>query len=359
MNVVENASQPNKKLEYIHRTVVTSTSVTGAGRNRCALARASGLSYPSLWKAYLSPMLGVILVNDLSLTLGKFFVGLSLALGTLKTPKDVSAGLVWQVRGTWQVEGKSALLRDGDAIEPSSLLQAGGDPSQAHSIVILLPDGQHTHYECFREADCVRGFRVPALNRKPAALEVDILARFRAVMDRRHAESSDANAAEASRQISRDEAVAVLDPDHRVRLAGLLAALPPARYTCDLRPLDPANKQQLHLAIDKTESSMELTLPAPGLYVATITDAMSTPRVELFLAAISPQQSAAYASFPQTKAVIAKWNSEYFGWPVHDILRAYLESVSQTAHHPSSKLAHSPASAHAAISEDGRPSGER
>lgn len=272
-----------------------------------------------------------VMLNDLSVTFGKLLVGLSLALGTLKQPKDAAAGLAWQVRGTWQVEGHNALLRDGDAVQPSSLLEVGGDPSKEHSIVILLPDGQYTHYECFREADCVRGFRVPALNRQPAAFELDILARVRSVMDRRHADASDANPAERSRQVSRDEAVAVLDSARRVRVAGLLASLPPGHYSCDLRPLDPAYQPQLHLAVEKTESSIELTLPASGLYVATITDAMSTPRVELFLAAVTPQQSAAFVSFPQAKAVIAKWNAEYFGWPVHDILRAYLESVSQSA----------------------------
>jgi hypothetical protein len=271
-----------------------------------------------------------VMLKDLSVTFGKLLVGVSLALGTLKQPKDAAAGLAWQVRGSWQVEGHNALLRDGDAVQPSSLLEVGGDPSKEHSIVILLPDGQYTHYECFREADCVRGFRVPALNRKPAPFELDILARVRSVMDR-HAKASDATAADRSRQVSRDEAVAVLDSARRVRVAGLLASLPPGHYSCDVRPLDPAY-QPFHTAVDKTENSIELTLPASGLYVATITDAMSTPRVELFFAAVTPEQSAGFASFPQAKVTIAKWNAEYFGWPVHDILRAYLESVSQSAH---------------------------
>lgn len=267
-------------------------------------------------------------VNQFSITLGNFLVALSLALGTPTPPKDANAGVVWQVRGTWQVAGSNALLRDGDSIQPSALLDTGGDPSKAHSIVILQPDGQHTFYECFQEADCIRGFRVPALNRNPTALEADILARFRFVMDRRRATASSAHAADGSPQVSRDEAVAVLDPASRVRVAGLVAALPPGRYSCDLRPLSPAYQPQ-HISLDKTESALELTLPAPGLYVATITDAASTPRVELFLAAATQQQSAAFASFPQVKAVVAKWNSTYFGWPVHDILRAYLESVGQ------------------------------
>jgi hypothetical protein len=128
--------------------------------------------------------------------------------------------------------------------------------------------------------------------------------------------------------------VAVLDSASRVRVTGLLAALSPGHYSCNLNPLDPMY-QSFQLPIDKNEASLELKLPASGLYVATITDSMSTPRVELFLAAINPQQAGAYASFPQAKQVIAKWNREYFGWPVHDILRAYLESVSQSAHQAS------------------------
>jgi hypothetical protein len=258
------------------------------------------------------------------------------------------------------VAGNSAPLRDGDPIQPSSLLEAGGDPSQAHSIVILLPDGQHTFYECVREADCVRGFRVPALNRKPAALEVDILDRFRSVMNRRHVEQSGPIAVERSGEVARDEAVAALDSAGHVRITGrLLASLPTGRYSYNLRPLDPAYQPQIHMALDKTENAIELTVPASGLYVATITDAMNTPRIELFLAAISPQQRAAFASFPQAKQVIAKWNSEYFGWPVHDILRAYLESLSQSAHHASREVTHPPGPAHAAIPAGGRASGER
>jgi hypothetical protein len=243
--------------------------------------------------------------------------------------ETANAGIAWRVQGTWQVGGKGAPIRAGDAIQPASLLQpdAAGD----HSVTILLPDGQRVLYECFTVADCARGFRVPSLISKPDAFAVQMLARIRTVLSRRDQGVSNGHTAEATTQPSRDEAVAVLEAANRVHVAGLLAQLPTGRYAYELHPLNHAYPPQFRLGLEKTAPSVELSLPASGLYEVTITDALDTPRIDLFLAAIKPAQSADFASFQHAKAVMAKWNGDYAGWPIHDFLRAYLEFLMQSA----------------------------
>jgi hypothetical protein len=243
--------------------------------------------------------------------------------------EKAGAGVAWLVQGTWSVEGRGALIRVGDAILPASLLQPG-DTAVDHSVTILLPDGQHLLYECFTVADCARGFRVPSLISQPDAFAVQMLARIRATLSSRQNDISNAHRSEGAPQTSRDEAVAVLDAANRVHVAGLLAQLPNGRYTYELHPLNHACPPQFHLGLEKTAPSVDLSLPASGLYEVTITDALDTPRIDLFLAAISPAQSADFASFQHAKAVMAKWNSDYAGWPIHDFLRAYLESLLQS-----------------------------
>jgi hypothetical protein len=63
-----------------------------------------------------------------------------------------------------------------------------------------------------------------------------------------------------------------------------------------------------------------------GLYEITITDALNTPRIDLFFAAIQPFQS-----FPQARATMEKWNADSAGWPIDDLLRAYLASLVENA----------------------------
>jgi hypothetical protein len=243
--------------------------------------------------------------------------------------ETASAGIAWRVQGTWQAGGKGVPIRAGDAIQPASLLQpdAAGD----HSITIFLPDGQRVLYECFTVADCARGFRVPSLISKPDAFAVQMLAGIRTALSRRYQGASNGHNAEATTQTSRDEAVAMLEVANRVHVAGLLVQLPNGRYTYDLRPLNHAYPPQFRLVMEKTAPSVYLSLPASGLYDITITDAFDTPRIDLFLAAITPAQSADFASFQHAKAVMAKWNSDNAGWPIHDFLRAYLESLMQSA----------------------------
>jgi hypothetical protein len=239
--------------------------------------------------------------------------------------KNASAGLAWQIQGVWQIAGKGAPIRSGDAIEPASLLQPE-DSAGNHSITILLPDGQRLLYECFTVVDCARGFRVPSLIRKPDPFALDMLARIGTVLSNKRDAPNERHPAHGT-PTSRQQAVAVLTAANRVHVAGLVADLPRGHYTYDLRALNPARPPQLHLALEKTAPSIELALPAPGLYNITITDALNAPRVDLLLAAIRPGQSAHFQSFQRARATMEAWNDDYAGWPIDDFLRAYLESL--------------------------------
>jgi hypothetical protein len=243
-----------------------------------------------------------------------------------------SAGLAWHVRGTWQVAGKRAPVRAGDAIEPASLLQPD-ETADEHSITILLPDGQRILYECFTATDCARGFRVPSLIGRPDPFALDMFARIGATLSSSHDAALNERGAQHAPQTTRQEAVAVLDASHCVQVGGLLADLPSGHYTYDLRPRNRDYPPQYGLILHKTAPSIELALPASGLYDITITDALNTPRIDLFLTAIRPSQSADIQSFRHARAMMERWNEDYAGWPIDDFLRAYLESLVDSPNH--------------------------
>jgi hypothetical protein len=246
--------------------------------------------------------------------------------------KKASAGLAWHVLGTWQIAGKRTPVRAGDAIEPASLLQPD-ETTDGHSITILLPDGQRILYECFTATDCARGFRVPSLIRRPDPFALDMLARIGAILSNSHSAALNERRAQHAPQTARQEAVAVLDASHCVRIGGLIADLPNGRYTYDLRPRNRDYPPQFRLTLDKTAPSIELALPGTGIYDITITDALNTPRIDLFLTTIRPSQSADILSFRHARALMERWNDDYTGWPIDDFLRAYLESLVQSANH--------------------------
>jgi hypothetical protein len=236
-------------------------------------------------------------------------------------------GVAWHVKGTWQVKGKEAPIHTGDAVQPGSLLQP--DPVAAqHTLIVLLPDGQRIMYECFTVDDCARGFRVPSLYRNPEPFAIDMLARIRAALIRGDRGFSAASGIHPPLGFPRDEILAVLGPENQVHVEGLAAKLPNGRFTCDIRPFDPARANQLHLVLEKTAPFITLPLPSTGLYVVTIDDDRNTPRMQLFLAAISPAQEASFKkSFHDAKELMQKWNDDFYGWPTHDFQWAYLESL--------------------------------
>jgi hypothetical protein len=242
--------------------------------------------------------------------------------------KTAAAGLAWHVVGTWQIAGKGAPVRVGDAIQPASLLEPD-ETAGGHSITILLPDGQRILYECFTAADCARGFRVPSLVRRPDPFALDMLARIGAILSSR----PDPVPNDRRPQIARQEAVAVLDPSNRIHVGGLIAELPNGPYTYDMRPSSHEYPPQFRLTLQKTTHSIEIALPRSGLYDITITDAQNAPRVDLLIRAIKPARSADFQLFRRARATMEAWNDDYAGWPIDDFLRAYLESLSQSARH--------------------------
>jgi hypothetical protein len=246
--------------------------------------------------------------------------------------KKGGAGLAWHVLGKWQVAGKRAPVRAGDAIEPASLLQPD-ETAANHSITILLPDGQRILYECFTAADCARGFRVPSLIRRPDPFALDMFARIGAILSSSRDAALNERRAQHAPQTTRQEAMAVLDASHCVHVGGLIADLPDGRYTYDLRPRNRDYPPQFRLTLQKAAPSIGLALPASGIYDITITDALNTPRIDLFLAAIRPSQSAHNQSFRHARAMMERWNDDYAGWPIDDFLRAYLESLVESAEH--------------------------
>jgi hypothetical protein len=238
---------------------------------------------------------------------------------------EASPGVAWEVRGPWQADGRTAPILTGDAVQPGSLLQPA-EGTANDSITVLLPDGQPILYECFTAEDCARGFRVPSLYRKPEPLAVNMLARIRAVLVRGQVDLSTGR--QRKPRLPRDEVMAVLGPDNRVDIAGLAAKLSNGSYTYYLRPLDRAYPRQFQLALKKTAPSISIALPSAGVYFVTITDALNTQRIDLFIAAVKPAQAPSLMkSFRDAQALIKQWNEDYQSWPVHDFQRAYLASI--------------------------------
>src|SRR5689334_18747702 len=118
---------------------------------------------------------------------------LAVALPLHAAGSDTS-GIAWRVKGIWHAAGNDLPIESGDAIQPASLLTPGGDFG-SHSITVLLPDGQRVLYECFAAADCARGFRVPALTRRPEPFALHMMARVRAALVANRNQKEDSSAA--------------------------------------------------------------------------------------------------------------------------------------------------------------------
>jgi Chitobiase/beta-hexosaminidase C-terminal domain len=273
---------------------------------------------PSSFRYRASRRLGLIALGSISLAV--------FPLLHAQTASQPILGMAWQVRGQWQMAGKSQMLRSGDAIPPGALLQPGNDAG-SHSIRVYLPDGQHVLYACYAAADCARGFRVPLLYRRPEPFAVNMLARVRAVMARDD-HAPDASKPDPQRRLPRDEVVAELGPGNQVQVAGLAASLPNGAYTYDLRPIEAAIPGEFHRPLDKTASSISLTLPGAGLFDLRITDNRNVPRIDLFIAAVTAAGSARIAKpFQRASSLLGDWNIDYQGWPIHDFQWAFLQSL--------------------------------
>ena len=239
-----------------------------------------------------------------------------------RDPQPRPVGIAWRVLGNWKVEGGATLLA-GDPIQPGSLLRPVSG-SKDHSITLLLPDGQRVFYECFLAADCAHSFRVPSLYRKPDPLAIDLVARASAVLAPQGRSTSEYHES----RLARDEQLAPLSPGNFLELKGLAASLPNVPFTYDLRPLDPNTHPEVAQKLTRNSGAIQLTVPSPGLYDVTISDAQSRPRMQVLVAALAPAEAARWSKpFNDAKAMLKQWNEENQGWPIHDIQRAYLQAV--------------------------------
>jgi hypothetical protein len=252
--------------------------------------------------------------------IGIYLAAASSGQGTTKTP----IGLAWQVKGLWHVDGQTQPVESGDAIIPGSLLRPELE-SAGHSITILLPDGQRVLYECFFHSDCARGFRIPKLYRKPDPLAIEMLWRIHAALMKKGQRSVAMPTSQMP--LPRDEEVTVLDEHNLAEVFGLVAALPDGSYRYRLRAIGRVNARPIQKEFIKNKASIALEMPSPGLYDVQITDRLNTPRIDLVVAAVTPDNHDIDASFRDAKALLEDWNREFQGWPIHDFQRAYLEAL--------------------------------
>lgn len=235
----------------------------------------------------------------------------------------MASGIAWNVQGEWHTLGVGPALRTGDPIWPDSLLEPAPSAS-AHSIDVLLPDGQSILYQCFTPNDCARGFRVPALFRTPDPFAMPMLARIRAVLlTNRNASPAIDNA-----QTVRDETVTALEPDHRIEIRGLAARLSGGEYFGDLKSFDGRYPRQSRIPLQKSGPALSLAVPGPGLYFLEITDSRNWPRINFMIAVEPTSESSVAKDFQKEHALMATWaHRDFFGWPIHDFQRAYLEAL--------------------------------
>jgi Chitobiase/beta-hexosaminidase C-terminal domain len=260
--------------------------------------------------------LGLVLVFVLVF----FLAGVVLcAQGSIRT----APGIAWNVRGVWLAEGWRMPIRSGDPIVPGSLLEPGAKEA-AHSITILLPDGQRILYECFTAIDCARGFRVPKLYRNPEPFAVGMLARIQAVLARQDREPK----IDRAPHLASDEVVAELDANNRVVFGGLSASLSDGDYNGDLQSLSSESVRRLSVPLHKNGDSATLQLPGPGLYELIVSDSITGPRINVLLAAVRRGQgSASIKNFQDARKMMQDWDEYYQGWPIHDFQRAYLQAL--------------------------------
>ena len=241
-----------------------------------------------------------------------------------QAPVNDSLGIAWKVKGTWHLKGSRQSVLAGDPIPAGGLLQPTVENS-AHSITVLLPDGQVILNECFTATDCARGFQVPALFRQPNPFAEDMLARIRAALVRDRGQASKCAANQA--HVAKEEVVSVLGPGNRIEVGGLASRLPNGEYVGDLVSVDQRYPRRSGISLQKSGPAIELVVPGPGLYLVTISDSRKWPRIQAMIAAVKGSDSSIVNAFHEQHVLLEKWIGEFFGWPMHDFQRAFLQSL--------------------------------
>ena len=245
---------------------------------------------------------------------------------------DSFTGMVWETHGEWHLNGSPAALRLGEAVPSGGLITAEATDG-AQSIVILLPDGQRLPGECYDATLCAQGFRVPAIPVAPAPAVWKMFVGVRNVLlllpPTAHLPfpPSVGRAALAANV----EIVTPIDPSGNISIVSALSVLPAGRYTLtvtdDSAPslASPAVTQPLEWTTPRGTASVRI--PKPGIYRIRITDASSVQRMQIeVLVTTTALFSVESGGLKQARETVLDWGKNHPGWPLHDFLRAYLQS---------------------------------
>jgi hypothetical protein len=241
-----------------------------------------------------------------------------------------ATGMVWEKHGNWHLNGSPNALRLGEAIPPGGLVTADVE-GPAHSIVILLPDGQRMLCECYEAKTCSQGFRVPAITPQPPLAVWDMFVGVRNVLLLRPASAETAFPTPAGREAMaiNVEMVAAVSPQGEISIASALRVLPSGQYGLrvatdgqttaatapTVQPLDWSAAQKV----------AQVRVGGPGLYRIRVSDQTYVPRFEIEVLATPPASLGAETDgLKMARETILKWTHE--GWPLHGFLRVYLES---------------------------------
>jgi hypothetical protein len=247
------------------------------------------------------------------------------------TPDSGFSGMVWERYGDWHLNGSSAMLRLGEAIPPGGLVTAGAGTG-AHSIVILLPDGQRMLCECYDGQTCSQGFRVPAITPRPDPVVWSMFVAVRNVLLLRYATVEVAYPLASGRaaMAANVEMVAAISPQGEMSIAPALRLLPSGQDSLTVTNSgQPAAIQPLNWSAG--QKLAQVRVGAPGLYRILVSDETNVPRIQVEVLATAPDSLATEtARLKQLRETIMQWNHAHGGWDLHTFLRVYLESRAAT-----------------------------
>ena len=251
-----------------------------------------------------------------------------------------ATGMVWEKHGDWHLNGSSNALRLGEAIPPGGLITAGLE-GPAHSLVILLPDGQRMLCECYEAKTCSQGFRVPAITPQPPPAVWDMFVAVRNVLLLRPATAEAAFPTPAGREemAVNSEMVAAVSPQGEISIAPALRVLPSGQYSLrvatDGQTAAATAPSVQPLAWSAAQKVAQVRVGGLGLYRIRVSDQASVPRFEIEVLATAPASLAAEtAGLKMARETILKWTHK--GWSLHGFLRVYLESrLSASSQRPS------------------------
>ncbi len=240
------------------------------------------------------------------------------------------SGMVWERHGDWHINGSSNSVRLGEAVSPGSLL-TGGASDRVHSLVILMPDGQHLLCECFDARTCNQGFRVPSITPPPAPAVWNMFVAVRNTLLLRPATAEAAFPAATGREsmAGRREVVAAITASGEISLAPALHDLPTGRYALAVTRDDGRDVPTAPQALDweAARGMASLHIGGVGLYRIRVFDQRKTSRldIEVLVAPPAAQEKEA-AGLTTVRKTVLQWSTTQPGWSLHDFLRAYLQS---------------------------------